>query len=95
MSHLVNVRYRNNATIIANSISACNPVGPLVDQAAFLERNGHFPGQQHIFATMLGGPERKHLFMCTSASHDPIITRRMASATTDIAVVKTPCCGIP
>ena len=43
-----------------------------------------------VFATMLGGPERKHLFICTSNSPDPVITRRTPSATIDIAEVDTP-----
>ena len=43
-----------------------------------------------VIATMLGGPERKHLFLCTSASSDPIITRRVSSATIDVAEVETP-----
>ena len=51
--------------------------------------------ERPVFATMLGGPERRHLFMCTSASHDPVITRRVASATIDIAEVATPGSGIP
>ncbi len=51
--------------------------------------------KQPVFATMLGGPERRHLFMCTSDSHDPIITRRVSSATIDIAEVGIPLPGIP
>ena len=51
--------------------------------------------ERPVFATMLGGPERRHLFLCTSASHDPVITRRVSSATIDIAEVGTPGCGIP
>ena len=43
-----------------------------------------------VFATTLGGPERRHLFLCTSDSDDPVITRRVASATIDIAEVETP-----
>ncbi len=43
-----------------------------------------------VFATALGGPERKHLILCTSDSDDPVITRRVASATIDIAEVGTP-----
>lgn len=46
--------------------------------------------EQPVFATMLGGPELKHLFLCTSASNDPVITRRTPSATIDVAEVKTP-----
>ena len=48
-----------------------------------------------VFATMLGGPERRHLFMCTSESDDPVITRRTSNATIDIAEVATPGSGIP
>ena len=43
-----------------------------------------------VIATMLGGPERKHLFLCTAASCDPVITRQSRSATIDIAEVDTP-----
>jgi len=46
--------------------------------------------KQPVFATMLGGPERRHLFMCTSASQDPVITRRVPSATIDVAEVNIP-----
>ncbi len=49
---------------------------------------------QPVFAIMLGGPERRHLLMCTSASNDPVITRRISSATIDIAEVETPGFGI-
>ena len=48
-----------------------------------------------VFATMLGGPERRHLFMCTSDSNDPVITSRASNATIDIAEVATPGSGIP
>jgi len=48
-----------------------------------------------VFATMLGGPERRHLFMCTSNSNDPIVTRRESGATIDISEVETPGCGTP
>ncbi len=47
---------------------------------------------QPVYAITLGGPERKHLLMCTSATHDPVITRRLPAATIDIAEVDTPGC---
>jgi len=59
------------------------------------EINHQITTKRPVFATMLGGPERRHLFMCTSASHDPVITRRAPSATIDIAEVGTPGSGIP
>ena len=43
-----------------------------------------------VYSTMLGGPERRHLFMCTSGSNDAVIIRRAADATIDIAEVETP-----
>ena len=49
---------------------------------------------QPVYAITLGGPERKHLLMCTSATHDPVITRRLPEATIDVAEVDTPGCGI-
>ena len=46
--------------------------------------------KQPVYAIALGGPERKHLFICTSATSDPVITRRTPSATIDIAEVGIP-----
>jgi sugar lactone lactonase YvrE len=43
-----------------------------------------------VFDAMLGGPEGKHLFICTSTTPDPVITRRTPGATIDIAEVDTP-----
>jgi len=48
-----------------------------------------------VFATALGGPDRRHLFLCASDSDDPVITRRVASATIDIAEVETPGSAFP
>jgi len=48
-----------------------------------------------VFATMLGGPQLRHLFLCTSDSNDPVITRQISGATIDIAEVETPGNGIP
>jgi hypothetical protein len=43
-----------------------------------------------VFATALGGPELRHLFLCTSDSSDPVITRQVSCATIDIAEVEIP-----
>ncbi len=51
--------------------------------------------ERPVFATMLGGPERKHLFMCTSASDDTVIIRRKANATIDVVEVGIPGNGFP
>ena len=46
--------------------------------------------ERAVFATALGGPEQRHLFMCTSVSRDPVITRRTPSATIDVIEVEIP-----
>jgi len=48
-----------------------------------------------VFATMLGGLQGRHLFLCTSDSNDPVITHRASSATIDIAAVDIPGVGFP
>ena len=83
-----------------------NPNGICLDREGAIWAAGAGPGALHVreggeidhqvtterpvFAIMLGGPERRHLFLCTSASDDPVITRRAPSATIDIAEVETP-----
>jgi len=46
--------------------------------------------ERAVFSTTLGGPEQRHLFMCTSVSRDPVITRRTPSATIDVIEVEIP-----
>ena len=46
--------------------------------------------ERPVFSTTLGGPEQRHLFMCTSVSRDPVITRRTPSATIDVIEVEIP-----
>ena len=43
--------------------------------------------ERPVFAATLGGPQRRTLFLCTSESNDPVITRQSSSATIDIAEV--------
>ena len=43
-----------------------------------------------VVAVTLGGPEKRHLLLCTSDSDDPVITRRVPGATIDIAEVTIP-----
>jgi sugar lactone lactonase YvrE len=49
----------------------------------------------HAYAVMLGGPERKHLFICASASHDPAEIERNSSATLRVVEVDVPGAGSP
>jgi len=49
----------------------------------------------HAYAVMLGGPERRHLFISASDSHDPAQIARAASATLRVVEVEVPGAGIP
>lgn len=49
----------------------------------------------HAYAVMLGGPERRHLFICASGSHDPAEIQRNPSASFQVAEVDVPGAGIP
>jgi sugar lactone lactonase YvrE len=47
------------------------------------------------YAVMLGGPERRHLFISASDSHNPAQIARRASATLRVVEVDVPGAGIP
>jgi len=49
----------------------------------------------NAYAVMLGGPERKHLFICTSRSHDPAEIHQNPSASFRVVEVEIPGAGIP
>ncbi|MCU0958724.1 MAG: SMP-30/gluconolactonase/LRE family protein, partial [Pirellulaceae bacterium] len=49
----------------------------------------------HAYAVMLGGPERRHLFISTSASHDPAEIQRNPSASFQVVEVEVPGAGSP
>jgi len=49
----------------------------------------------HAYAVMLGGPERRHLFVSTSDSHDPAEIARAPSATVRVIEVAVPGAGVP
>jgi sugar lactone lactonase YvrE len=49
----------------------------------------------HAYAVMLGGPERKQLIICTSASHDPDQIHRRPSASFPLVDVDIPGAGTP
>jgi sugar lactone lactonase YvrE len=49
----------------------------------------------HAYAVMLGGPERRHLFICASGSHDPAEIQRNPSASFQVVEVEVPGAGIP
>jgi sugar lactone lactonase YvrE len=47
------------------------------------------------YAVMLGGPQRRHLFICGSDSHDPAQIARAPSATLRVVEVEVPGAGVP
>jgi sugar lactone lactonase YvrE len=47
----------------------------------------------HAYAVMLGGPERRHLFICTSGSHDSGAIHRNPSASIQVLEVEVPGAG--
>jgi sugar lactone lactonase YvrE len=49
----------------------------------------------HAYAVMMGGPERRHLFICASGSHDPAEIQRHPSASFEVVEVSVPGAGIP
>ena len=49
----------------------------------------------HAYAVMLGGPQRRHLFISTSDSHDPAQIAKAPSATVRLVEVEVPGAGIP
>jgi sugar lactone lactonase YvrE len=49
----------------------------------------------NAYAVMLGGPERRHLFICASGSHDPTEIQRNPSASFQVVEVDVPGAGIP
>lgn len=48
-----------------------------------------------VYATGLGGPQGRHLFLCTSDSSDPVITHRTSNATIEMAEVERPGAELP
>ena len=51
--------------------------------------------ENHAYAVMLGGPERRHLFISVSGSHDPAEIQRNPTATLQVVEVDVPGAGIP
>ena len=49
----------------------------------------------HAYAVMLGGPERRHLFICASESHDPAEIHKNPSATIEVVQTDVAGAGVP
>jgi sugar lactone lactonase YvrE len=49
----------------------------------------------NAYAVVLGGPDRRHLFICASGSHDPAEIQRNPSASIQVVEVDVPSAGLP
>jgi sugar lactone lactonase YvrE len=49
----------------------------------------------HAYAVMLGGPQRRHLFICTSGSHDPVEIHKNPTASLQVVELGVPGAGRP
>jgi len=59
------------------------------------EVTDRIPVATEAFACMLGGPERKHLFVCTAADSNPTKCRSERSGRIEVVEVKIPGAGLP
>jgi sugar lactone lactonase YvrE len=53
------------------------------------------PVETQAFACMLGGPERRHLFVCTALDSDPARCRETRSGRIEVVEVEVPGAGLP
>ncbi len=79
------------------AVWCANPEGE--DSVVRVREGGEITDQikvdTHAYAVMLGGPERRHLFICASGSHDPAEIQRNPSASFQVVEVDVPGAGIP
>ena len=53
------------------------------------------PVEKQAFACMLGGPQRRHLFICTASSGDPAVCREQRDGRIEVVEVEVPGAGLP
>jgi len=51
--------------------------------------------EKQAFACMLGGPKRRHLFICTATSGDPKVAREKRDGRIEVVEVDVPGAGLP
>ena len=72
---------------------------PFGNQVLRVEEGGRVTHQvtasTHTVACMLGGPERRHLFVCSAATIEPKACREQRSAKIEVAEVDVPGAGFP
>lgn len=69
------------------SVLRVAPTGEVIDELR-LESG-------RAYACMLGGEDRRDLFICVSTGHDPALTRTVRGGAIAVARVDTPGCGYP
>jgi len=79
------------------AVWCANPEGK--DSVVRVREGGQFTDRikvdAHAYAVMLGGPQRRYLFICASGSHDPAEIQRNPSASIQVVEVDVPGAGIP
>ena len=59
------------------------------------EVSQRIPVETQAFACMLGGPGRRHLFICTALDHEPEKCRETRSGRIEVVEVEVPGAGLP
>ncbi|NDF13495.1 MAG: hypothetical protein EB060_11875 [Proteobacteria bacterium] len=81
----------------AGGIWCANPEGH--DSVVRVQEGGEITDRINLdtnaYAVMLGGPERRHLFISTSDSHDPAMIKKSPSAAVRVVEVEIPGAGVP
>ena len=79
------------------AVWAANPEGK--DKVVRIRAGGQITHRIDVatkaYAVMQGGPQRKHLFICTSGSHDPAKIHKSPSASIEVVETDVPGAGIP
>jgi sugar lactone lactonase YvrE len=79
------------------AVWAANPEGN--DKVVRIRAGGQITHRIDVttkaYAVMQGGPQRKHLFICTSGSHDPAEIHKSPSASIEVVETDVPGAGIP
>ena len=53
------------------------------------------PMENEAFACMLGGPQRRHLFVCTAGSSEPEACAKNRDGRIEVVEVEVPGAGLP
>jgi sugar lactone lactonase YvrE len=76
-----------SANPVANEVMRVREGGQIVDRVS--------TGDRGAYACMLGGDDRRTLFVCAAETHDPDETRRRRTGSIEIVRVDVPGAGLP